>query len=213
MRVFLKLCFFSQFACVVDEDCNDHPWFLCDDKDPGFCSHKDVFPVMPLEIGGIVVFSVIMALSNVAGVGGGGVAISILIAMFNFMTKPAIAVSSFSIFLTTLVRFFMNFRERHPEKANVTSIDYDLVAIMMPTTLAGAQIGAIILVISPSLIIAVILTIMMGFLMIQSFQKARSLTKKENEEAKLRAVAPEKEGGELMHIGTTIATQEVELAD
>jgi hypothetical protein len=54
---------------------------------------------------------------------------------------------------------------------------------------------------------------MMGFLMIQSFQKARSLTKKENEEAKLRAVAPEKEGGELMHIGTTIATQEVELAD
>ena len=94
--------------------------------------------MLPLEIGGIIVFSLIMALSNVAGIGGGGIAVSILIAMFNFTTKPAIAVSSFSIFLTTLARFFMNFKQRHPEKDNVVLIDYDLVAIMMPTTLAGA---------------------------------------------------------------------------
>jgi hypothetical protein len=32
----------------------------------------------------------------------------------------------------------MNFREEHPENKNRVSIDYDLVAIMMPTTLAGA---------------------------------------------------------------------------
>ena len=138
---------------------------------------------MPLEIGGIVVFSVVMALSNVAGVGGGGVAISILIAMFKFATKPAIAISSFTIFLTTFLRFFMHFRERHPEKANSTVIDYDLVAIMMPTTLAGAQIGALILVVSPSLIIAIVLTLMMAFLTVQSLQKARKITKKENEAA------------------------------
>ena len=91
-----------------------------------------------LEIAGIFVFAVIMALSNIAGVGGGGVAIPIIMAMFVFPTKPAIAISSLSIFLTTLARFFFNFRERHPEKHNVVVIDYDLVAIMMPTTLAGA---------------------------------------------------------------------------
>ena len=97
-----------------------------------------MFPVEPLEIGGIIVFALIMALSNVAGIGGGGVAIPVVMAMFHFTTKPAIAISSFSIFLTTLARFIMNFKEAHPEKKNCVSIDYDLVSIMMPTTLAGA---------------------------------------------------------------------------
>ena len=119
-----------------------------------------------LEIGGIFVFAFIMALSNIAGVGGGGVAIPIIMAFFLFSTKPAIAISSFSIFLTTLARFIMNFKERHPDKANVVVIDYDLVAIMMPTTLAGAQIGAVILVTFPSVIIQIILTLMLGFLAI-----------------------------------------------
>ena len=60
----------------------------------------------------------------------------------------------------------MNFKERHPDKSNVVVIDYDLVAIMMPTTLAGAQIGAVILVVFPSIIIQIILTLMLGFLAI-----------------------------------------------
>jgi uncharacterized membrane protein YfcA len=83
-------------------------------------------------------FSFFKALSIIAGIGGGGVSIPIMIAMFKFTTKPAIAISNFSILLTTFANFGLNFRERHPEKANVVLIDYDLVAIMMPTTLAGA---------------------------------------------------------------------------
>lgn len=128
------------------------------------CGHKEVFPVEPLEIGGIVVFALIMALSTVAGVGGGGVAIPIIMAFFGFKTKPAIAISSMSIFLATVARFLLTLKEKHPEKDNVVVIDYDLVAIMMPTTLAGAQIGAMILVIFPSAIILIILTIMLAFL-------------------------------------------------
>ena len=122
----------------MDEDCLDHPWYKCGIEKPGYCGHKGVFPVYGLEVAGIIVFSLIMMLSNIAGIGGGGVAIPIIMSMFYFSTKPAIAISSFSIFLTTLARFIMNFREKHPEKSNVVVIDYDLVAIMMPTTLAGA---------------------------------------------------------------------------
>ena len=167
-------------TCVVDEDCTDYPWFKCGVKVPGICSHKKVFPVENLEIGGLFVFTFIMALSNVAGVGGGGVAIPIVMSMFHFTTKPAIAISSFSIFATTIARFILNFKEKHPEKENVVSIDYDLVAIMMPTTLAGAQIGALILVSFPSLYIQVILTLMLLFLAIQSLQKAIKMTRQEN---------------------------------
>lgn len=124
----------EEIACTTDENCPD--FYICGDKN--VCGHKGIFPVESLEIGGIIVFAVVMALSNIAGIGGGGVAIPIIMAMFVFPTKPAIAISSLSIFLTTLMRFFMNFRERHPSKDNVVVIDYDLVAIMMPTTLAGA---------------------------------------------------------------------------
>lgn len=151
---------------MVDEDCSDYPWYVCGINKQGFCGHKDVFPVQPLEIGGILIFAVVMALSNIAGVGGGGVAIPIIMAMFSFTTKPAIAISSLSIFLTTIGRFIINFREKHPDKEGCVVIDYDLVAIMMPTTLAGAQIGAMILVTFPSLIIQVILTLTLGFLAI-----------------------------------------------
>ena len=181
---------------MKDEDCPDHPFYICGVVNEGLCGHKEVFPIEPLEIGGIIVFALIMALSNIAGIGGGGVAIPIIMAMFVFPTKPAIAISSLSIFLTTIARFFMNFRERHPEKANVVVIDYDLVAIMMPTTLAGAQIGAIILVTFPSIIILIMLTILLGFLAVQSTQKALQLTKKENEDRKNKAIVPEEKVAE-----------------
>jgi uncharacterized membrane protein YfcA len=94
-----------------------------------------------------------MALCNISGIGGGGIAIPLVMAFFVFPTKPAIAISSLSIFITTTARFIMNFKHKHPEKENVVVIDYNLVTIMMPTTLAGAQIGAIILITFPSLYI------------------------------------------------------------
>ena len=149
-------------------------------KKEGICDHKDVFPIYGLEVGGLIVFSVVMALANVAGIGGGGIAIPILIAFFYFTTKTAIAISSFSIFLTTFARFIMNFKEKHPDKLNVVVIDYDLVCIMMPTNLAGAQIGALILVVFPSIIIQIVLTLTLLALSIQSVFKAIEITKKEN---------------------------------
>lgn len=153
---------------------------VCGKEKEGVCGHKGVFPVIGLEVGGIVVFSIIMALSNVAGIGGGGVAVPVLIAFFMFQTKTAIAISSFSIFLTTLVRFLMNCKERHPEKKNVVVIDYDLVCIMMPTNLAGAQVGALIFLTFPAIIIQIMLTLTLLALSIQSVFKGISLTRKEN---------------------------------
>ena len=99
-----------------------------------------------------------------AGIGGGSVSTAFLMALFKFSTKAAIAVSSFKVLLTTASRFVQNFKERHPDKPNVASIDYDLIAIMMPTTLAGSVIGALVLVIFPSLIISIILTVVLGLL-------------------------------------------------
>ena len=102
---------------------------------------------------GVFVFGFIMAMCTVGGIGGGGIAISMLIAFFKFSTKPAVAVSSFSILICTTFRFFYNFRTKNPEKPHMNVLDYSLAAIMMPTTLAGSQIGGFVLLIFPSLYI------------------------------------------------------------
>jgi len=143
----------KESLCVIDADCPRHPYYKCGIVKPGVCSHKKLFPPVGLEIGGYFVFATVKALSNIAGIGGGGISVPILMGMFNFDTKPAVAISSFAIFITTLASFIVNFRKMHPEKPNVVVIDYSLVTIMMPCTLAGAQLGGLILVIFPSLVI------------------------------------------------------------
>ncbi len=111
-----------------------------------------MFPATNLEIGGYFVFAIVKALSNIAGIGGGGISVPILLGFFHFDTKRAVAISSFSIFVTSLASFIINFKKRHPEK-NTVMIDYGIVTIMMPCTLAGAQIGGLVLVLAPTLVI------------------------------------------------------------
>ena len=90
------------------------------------------------EVIGLFLFSMVMALCNIAGIGGGGVAVPIIMAFFKFDTKEAIALSSFTILCGSVMRFVYNFKDKHPDKPDVVLIDYSLAVIMMPTTLAGS---------------------------------------------------------------------------
>ena len=156
----------KEIKCVVSSDC---PQFSeCGTKKPGICSHKKLFPPESTEIGGYFVFAVIKALSNVAGIGGGGISVPIVMAMYGFETKSAVAISSFAIFITSLASFIVNFYKKHPEKPQVVLIDYNLVTIMMPLVLVGAQVGGLILVLFPSLAIQIMLTLTLIGLMIQT---------------------------------------------
>jgi len=139
-------------TCATDADCEERN-FVCGIETPGVCGHKDVFPTSMLEMIGVFTFAFVMALCTVAGIGGGGIAISLVIAFFNFNTKPAVAISSMSILVCTIMRFLYNYNTMHPEKKGVTLIDYGLVTIMMPTTIAGSQVGSIILKTFPALFI------------------------------------------------------------
>jgi hypothetical protein len=46
--------------------------------------HKDIIPIDPWEIGGIVSIVVLSALCNAAGIGGGGIMVPVLIVLFSF---------------------------------------------------------------------------------------------------------------------------------
>jgi len=68
----------------------------------------------PKEWAGTIVFALIMLMSNVAGIGGGGVAVPIAMYSFELDLKDAIALSSFCIMVGTITRLVVNFSERHP---------------------------------------------------------------------------------------------------
>ena len=145
------------------------------------CVHKPLWPLEPKEWIGTFVFSLIMCLSNVAGIGGGGVAIPLAMYFFNLSTKPAIAISSFSIMLSTLTRFFYNFNERHPEKPNACCIDYNMTNVMMPLTMLGSLIGAFIYLLFPELLITIILTLLLIVLSWESGKKFIQIYNKEKQ--------------------------------
>ena len=74
-------------SCKVDKDCADYPYFRCGVHLKGICDHKKVFPPTGLEIGGWIVFAIFKTLSNIAGVGGGGVSTPLAMAFFHLQTK------------------------------------------------------------------------------------------------------------------------------
>jgi len=121
-------------TCVRDSDCLNAPFFECHKN---LCTHKGPFPVLGVEIGGIFVLTLLLALSNMAGIGGGGIIVPLLMAFFKFETKDAIPISGFTILIGSLTRFFVNIGEMHPDGQSVV-IDYNISIIMLPIVIIGS---------------------------------------------------------------------------
>lgn len=136
------------------------------------------------EYFGLLAFMLVMALCQVAGIGGGGLDEPLNMAFFKFTTKEAVGLSSFIILFCTISRTIYTFKARNPDKPGTVVTDYSLAVIMMPTTLAGSQLGVFVLNSSPAIVIQTLLTITMALLAFQSCRKAKELMKKEDEAKK-----------------------------
>lgn len=122
---------------------------------------------------------IILAISNVSGLGGGGVLIPMIMVFFKFDTKNAATQTSMAIFWSSIARYILQIKAKHPEK-DATVIDYGVCSIMMPTLLFGSFVGALINVIFPDLLIGIILAVLLFVLGFYSTKKAIDSTTKEN---------------------------------
>ena len=157
-------------TCDAIKHCDQPNFYDCVS---GFCQHKSVWPVSPMEWLGYVVITVLMSLCNVAGIGGGAIDQPIMQVFFKFQIKEAVALSSMVILFGSVARFFYQLRHKHPEKPNTVMVDYSLATIMISTTLAGSQIGnSLFLQVFPPLIIQSCLEALLLFLAVQSLFKA-----------------------------------------
>ena len=166
---------------MVNTDCPDHPYYLCENH---VCTHKSLLPFYPREIAGFIVLTIIGAINSVAGVGGGGIEISFTMLFFVMTTKEAIGLSSFAIICSCLARYLQTLKWKHPEKDAVV-IDYNIATIMMPTVLIGSFIGAFLNVALPVIVIIVCLTGLLWAMAVQSLIKFLQIYRKES--AKIRA--------------------------
>ena len=91
-------------TCKIDQDCTLFPFNVCI---TGLCDHKGVFPIYDIEFMGLIILTLLTVLSNVGGIGGGGIIIPIMMSMFGFSMKEAIANSGVLIFFGSITRFFL----------------------------------------------------------------------------------------------------------
>jgi len=92
--------------------------------------------------------------ANVGGVGGGGMVLPIAMIFFKFDAKNAIALSNFSIFLSSGARYLINMNKSHPLKnGKGVLVDLNLGLIMLPMIISGVSIGVVLNILMPSIII------------------------------------------------------------
>jgi uncharacterized membrane protein YfcA len=127
----------------------------------------------------------ITSISTVGGIGGGGLVIPFCMTFFGFSTKSAIALSGFTIFSCSVVRFLFFLNQKHPEKDAVL-IDYDLASIMLPMVMMGSMIGALASITLPNLILQILLTLLMISLTALAGLKGKQIYLKEN--ARMQAI-------------------------
>lgn len=111
--------------------------------------------------------------ANIGGMGGGGVVVPISQAFFRLDVKNAIALSNSSIFLSSLIRFFLFSGTPHPKKnGKGLIVDHQLTMLMLPLIISGVSFGVITNVIMPEVIVIMTLVLVMGYLSYGLFWKA-----------------------------------------
>jgi uncharacterized membrane protein YfcA len=141
--------------CELDSDCEQAPFYVC--RNDFVCKHKSIFPILPVELLGLIILPILVGFANVGGIGGGGLIVSLLMTFFGFNTKESISLSGSMQFVGSVVRYFYSINSKHPEKDS-THIDYGIVIVMMPLVILGAFMGVLLNVILPPIILSIVLT-------------------------------------------------------
>lgn len=99
--------------------------------------HKALFPLDSSDVWGTIAVTLGMLIAASGGIGGGGILVPLYILMFGFRPKYAVALSNFTIVGSSITNIVLNLPKRHPS-ADRPLVDWDLILVMEPLTMAGA---------------------------------------------------------------------------
>jgi Sulfite exporter TauE/SafE len=108
-----------------------------EDAQESIVQHKNLFPIDNTDIFGSLLVAFGLMISASGGIGGGGILVPLLIIVFGFNPKYAIPLSNITILGSSITNVILNLPKRHPD-ADRPLIDWDLILLMEPITMAGA---------------------------------------------------------------------------
>lgn len=128
---------------------------------------------------GYLLVSIVSALSNAGGVGGGGILMSIFMVIYGYSIQDMIPLSSATMLSGAVINMFMTMTKPHHINKDEFLIDYGLSSIVIPLLLAGTVIGVILAKSIPTLLTIVLLTFYFIWALISVFKKTMKLSKEE----------------------------------
>jgi len=99
-------------------------------------------PIEPRTVVAFFVISLALSLGASSGTGGGGIIVPIYIIVLSLPIQVAIPIGAVTVLGGSIASTSFNWTRRHP-LADRVLIDWDLILVMEPLTLAGAVIGTL----------------------------------------------------------------------
>ena len=115
------------------------------------------------------------------GIGGGGILMPIYILLLEFPVKRAIPLVNVTVFGGAIANTILNVRKRHP-LIDRPLVDWDLILVMEPLTMAGALAGSVLAKLLPSIVLVVSLVVVLSATAFKTLQKATQLYQKETKQ-------------------------------
>lgn len=171
-------------SCVRNDDCHriEGQDYLCNTRKLE-CEHRPLYPLSMkspyLDSLGYLLVSIVSALSNAGGVGGGGILMSIFMVIYGYSIQDMIPLSSATMLSGAVINMFMTMTKPHHINKDEFLIDYGLSSIVIPLLLAGTVIGVILAKSIPTLLTIVLLTFYFIWALISVFKKTMKLSKEE----------------------------------
>jgi len=112
---------------------------------------------------GYVALLVANILSSAAGIGGGSINVSILLALGHFSYETSIILSFFTLLGNLLFQVAINLSKSHPLISTRPLIYWEIVLIFLPGQLGGSSIGVVLQRILPESMLLLLTLIVLGF--------------------------------------------------
>ena len=140
--------------------------------------HKPLLPLDKTDHLGFFFATIGLMIAAGGGIGGGGVLVPIYILIMKFSPKHAIPLSNVTVFGGAIANTLLNVRKRHP-LADRPLVDWDLILVMEPLTIAGALMGAILNKLLPEALLVISLVALLSFTAYTTLKKAIRMYKAE----------------------------------
>ncbi|KAL7427389.1 hypothetical protein ACHAXH_002102 [Discostella pseudostelligera] len=113
------------------------------------------------------------------GIGGGGILVPVYTLVLHFPVKYAIPLSAVTVFGGAIANNVLNVQKFHPNHPNRPAIDWDLMLLLVPATIAGALVGAVIEKMLPEILLLVLMLLLLTVTARETLTKAMKMYREE----------------------------------